>query len=411
MQLALLPKATRGRAVQARLTLHYGDVKSLAGSGEVPSFTAALLDRGTAKRSRQQIEDRFNELQAQVSFSGGPGSLAVSIVTVRDRLPAVIALVGELLRESSFPAEALEEVRAQTLAAIEAQRKEPEALVENTLDRHGDPYPRGDVRHARSFEEMEADVKAVTQAQLKAFHDRFYGASHAQFGASGDFDADAVREALRAAFGDWRSREPFTRVPQPLVPVAPERFVLRTPDKQNATMIVHQALPLNDLSPDYPAFLLANRMLGQGGSSHLWLRVREREGLSYDIRSGVDWNPHEPNSMWQASAIFAPQNQAKVEAGFREEVARALKEGFTERELEEAKKGLLSARALARSQDGNLASALVSNLYLGRTFLLSQQVDEAIARATTADVNAVLRKYLQPDKFVLGFGGDFKPQP
>jgi zinc protease len=221
----------------------------------------------------------------------------------------------------------------------------------------------------------------------------------------------AVRQALDAAFGNWTSKERFTRVPQPLVPVAPEEFVLRTPDKQNATMLVREALPLTDLSPDYPTFTLANRLLGQGGSSRLWLRVREHEGLSYDVRTGVDWNPHEPNSMWQASAIFAPQNRAKVEAGFREEVARALKEGFTERELDEAKKGLLSARSLARSQDGNLATALVNNLYLGRTFLVSQQVDEAIARATLADVNAALRNYLQPDKFVLGFGGDFKAQP
>ena len=411
MKAALLPKGTRGHAVHARLVLHLGTEQSLFGSGEVPAFTAALLDRGTARLSRQQIEDRFDRLQARVSFGGSGGSVNVGIVTVREKLPEVVGFVGELLRESSFPAEALEEVRTQTLAEIEAQRKEPDALVENTLDRHGDPYPRGDVRHARSFDEIEADVKAVTAAQLKAFHGRFYGASHAEFGASGDMDAAAVRRALEAAFGGWSSKEPFTRVPRPFVAVKPDEFVLDTPDKQNATMIVHQALPLNDLSPDYPSLTLANRLLGQGGSSRLWRRVREQEGLSYDIRSGVDWNPIEPNSMWQASAIFAPQNRAKVEAGFREEVARALKDGFTERELDEAKKGLLSARALARSQDANLAAALASNLFLGRTFLISQQVDEALARATLADVDAALRKYLQPGRFVLGFGGDFKRQP
>ncbi|MGE5118013.1 MAG: M16 family metallopeptidase [Betaproteobacteria bacterium] len=411
MKVALLPKGTRGQAVHARLTLHLGTEQSLFGSGEVPAFTAALLDRGTPKLSRQQIEDRFNRLQAQVSFGGEGGSVNVGIVTVRDKLPEVVTFVGELLREAAFPPEALEEVRAQTLASIEAQRKEPEALVENALDRHGDPYPKGDVRHARSFDALEADVRSVTAAQLKAFHDRFYGASHAEFGASGDMDAAALRRALETAFGGWSSKEPYARVPQPFVAVKPAEFVLNTPDKQNATMMVHQALPLNDLSPDYPAFTLANRLLGQGGNSRLWRRVREREGLSYDIRSGVDWNPIEDNSMWQASAIFAPQNRAKVETGFREEVARALKEGFTERELDEAKKGLLSARALARSQDRNLAAALASNLFLGRTFLVSQRVDEALARASLDEVNAALRKYLQPERFVLGFGGDFKQQP
>jgi len=408
MQVALLPKPTRGGAVHARLTLHYGSVSTLMGSGEVPEFTAALLDRGTSKMSRQQIADRLAELQAEVGFEGSGQNVTATIVSVRDKLPAVIALVGELLRDSTFPADALEEVRAQTLSSIESQRKEPGPLVDNALDRHGDPYPKGDIRHARSFDEIEADVKAATLAQIKAFHDRFYGASYAEFGASGDMDPNAVRQALEAAFGEWRSRETFTRAPQPLVPVAPEEFVIRTPDKQNATMMVREALPLSDLSPDYPTFTLANRLLGQGGNSRLWLRVREHEGLSYDIRSGVEWNQHEPNSMWQASAIFAPQNRAKVQAGFRDEVAQALQKGFTANELEEARKGLLSARTLARSQDSNLAAALAGNLFLDRTFMLSQQVDEAIARATLDEVNDALRKYLKPERFVLGFGGDFK---
>jgi zinc protease len=113
--------------------------------------------------------------------------------------------------------------------------------------------------------------------------------------------------------------------------------------------------------------------------------------------------------MWEAQASFAPQNQARVEAAFREEVARALKDGFTQRELDEARKGLLSARRLARAQDAVLAGALANNLYLDRTFAISQKVDDAIAAATLENVNAALRKYLKPDRFVFAFGGDFKP--
>ncbi len=85
-----------------------------------------------------------------------------------------------------------------------------------------------------------------------------------------------------------------------------------------------------------------------------------------------------------------------------------MKDGFTAQELEEAKKGLLSARSHARAQDGVLAAALANNLYLGRTFAVSQKVDDAIAAATLPGVNAALRKYLTPDRLVIGFGGDFE---
>ncbi len=409
MQVALLPKGARGQAVKARLTLRYGDEKSLFGSGDVPEFTAALLDRGTPTMTRQQIQDRFEALQAEVGFGASDTATTVAITTTRENLPAVIAIVGDILRNANFPAADLEELRQQTLSAIESQRKEPDALVAAALARHGDPYPRGDVRHARSFDEREADAKAVTIEQVRAFHKRFYGASHAQFSASGEMDADAVKTTLDKAFGDWKSTAPYARVPTPLVSVSPERIVIRTPDKQNATMLAMLALPLTDNDADYATFTLANAMLGRGGSSRLWERVREKEGLSYDVGSGVSWSSHEPNSMWQAWAIFAPQNQPKVEAAFREEVARALKDGFTQSELDEAKKGLLSARRLARAQDAVLAGALNNNLYLGRTFAISQKVDNEIAAASLDSVNAALRKYLKPDAFVVGFGGDFKP--
>jgi zinc protease len=408
MKVALLPKGSRGQAVQAVLTLHYGDAKSLFDIGSVPEFAAAMLDRGTAKLNRQQIQDRLDALNAQVQFGGSDTQLTVSIKTTRNNLPAVVALIGEVLREASFPASELEEVRTQTLADIESKRHEPMVLVRNAIDRHGNPYPPGDVRYAPNFDESAAQAKAVTVEQVRDFHARFYGASNAQFAASGDLDAAAVRDALESAFGNWNSAASFTRVPTPFVAVAPERFMIRTPDKQNSAMFVRQALPLAESDADYATFMLANFILGDEGNSRLWRRVREKEGLSYGVGSGVAWNSHEPNSMWRAYAIFAPQNQARVEAAFREEVARALKDGFTQRELDEARKGLLSERRLNRAQDSVLARTMNNNLYLERTFAVSQKVDEAIAAATLADVNAALRKYLKPEQFVIGFGGDFK---
>ena len=95
----------------------------------------------------------------------------------------------------------------------------------------------------------------------------------------------------------------------------------------------------------------------------------------------------------------------------REEVARALKEGFTAQELAEGQRGLLSFRRLSRAQDASLAGALGNNLYLGRTFEFSARVDAALAALTTEQVNAALRRYIKPDGFVIAFAGDFKSAP
>jgi zinc protease len=409
MKVAVLPKSTRGQAVHGTLTLRYGDEKSLANWGEVPSALAALLDKGTATLNRQQLQDKLDALQAEVGFSAAAGQLIVSWSTRKEHLPALITLLGEVLRHPALPADALEEVRQQALASLEEQSKEPEAVLEEAIARHGNPYPVGDVRYAPTFAETEADWKGVKIERVRAFHSTFLAANHAQVGIVGDLDAPAVKQALEAAFGDWRGQQPYARVPQPLVKLPPARLVLATPDKQNAAMSVALPVPLNDTDADYPAFMLANHLLGAGGDSRLWNRIREKDGLSYNVYSAVQWNPIEQNSRWMAAAIYAPQNRDKVEAAFREEVSKVLDKGFTQAEFESGKRGLLNFRRLSRAQDARLAAGWAANLYLDRTYAVAAKVDAALEALTLEQVNQALKRYLKPDQFVLGLAGDFKP--
>jgi len=413
LQVALLPKGTRGQTVHARLRLHYGDADSLKGQQTVSALAASLMDKGGAGMTRQQVADAFDRLQASVSFSGSGQSLTVAITTKRDRLPAVVELVGKLLRDPAYAPEPLDEARRQGLADIERQRKEPDAIIANRLARHGNPYARGDLRHARSFDEMEQDVKAVTPEQLKAFHRRFLSAAKGEFAAVGDLDAPAVTKALQAAFGDWRQPAggalSYQRVPQPLLARPPQRFVELTPDKANANLQGMLSLPISDRHPDHAALALANYIFGLGGNSRLWTRIRETEGLSYDVRSVLDWSSIDDNTQWAVSAIFAPQNQPKVEAALKEELARSLKDGFTQVELDQGRAGLLNFRRLSRAQDPVVAGALAQNLYLDRRFAFAQQVDDAMAKLTLEQLNAVWRRYIDPSRLVLAWGGDFKP--
>ncbi len=409
VQGALLPKGTRGNAVNAVLTLRFGDETSLFGQGQIAQAVAALLDKGTKTLTREQLQDRLDALKTELNVSASPGRVTLALVSRREHLPAAIELVGDLLRNPIFPADALDELKRSTLSGIEQQRKDPGAVARNALDRLGNPYRRGDVRYRATFGELVDDYNALSVEQLRAFHARFYGAGRGEFAAVGDMDPAQVRAALQKALGGWRDGAPFTRVPQPLVAVKSEQLMLATPDKPNATMLVRLGVPLTDTDADYPALLMANHLLGAGGNSRLWKRIREGEGLSYDVRSGIDWNNLERNSPWQASAIFAPQNRAKVEAGFREEIARALQDGFSAQELREGQASLINFRQLSRAQDGGVAFTLANNLYLGRSFGLQAQVDEAIGKLTLEQVNAALRQYVTPQSFVSAFAGDFKP--
>ena len=431
LKLALLPKGTRGGTVQARLTLRFGDETSLRGQAMAVSAMGALIDKGGAGLSREQIRDAFDKLRAQVGISAGGQGLSVAITTVREHLPAVITLVGKLLREPAFPADALDERRRQQLAGIASQRSEPGAVAANALQRHGNPYPRGDLRYTATFDETVQDVQGLTLAAVRAVHQRFLSAANGEFSAVGDLDAGAVRRALESALGDWAAPAagaagvadvagvaggagtaqagPFVRVPQPWLAPQPTRQLLATPDKPNANLVLDQPLAINDTHADFAALLMANHLLGGDTRSRLWSRIREQDGLSYDVRSGLSWNPFELHSRWSASAIFAPQNRPKVEAALQEEVARALKDGFSAAELAAGQTSVLSQRRLGRAQDPAVAGALGSNLYLQRNFALHQLNDDRIAALTLDQVNAALRRYVDPASWAVFWAGDFKP--
>lgn len=412
VRVALLPKATRGEAVNLAIVLHGGDAALMQGQAENLGFIAAMLDKGTRQLGRQQLADRLDELQTQLGvahLANEPGSFMLRAQTRRAHVPALLALVGQMLREPAFEPAVVEELKRQALADLEAARKEPETILEEALARHETPYRRGDVRHPRSIDERIEDVKAVTPEALRALHAKLFGAGFIELSLVGDFDAATARAAASRAFDGWPTPVAYQRVRfEPRQP-APTRMVLRTPDKANAVFMATLPLPVGERDDDHVPLMLANHLLGGGGNSRLWLRVREKGGLSYDVGSAIQWDVHERNSWWLLNAIYAPANRQAVETAVREEIERTRRDGFTARELAEAKDGLLKLRQLSRAQDGTLALQWTRHLNLGRSFAHAADIDARIQRTTLEQVNAALRRYLDPQHLVWGVAGDFPP--
>jgi len=406
MKVALLPKKTRGQTVRIALQIDQGDEKSLFATMPQGSLTADMLARGTAKRSRQEIEDAIDRHRAKVTFTGAAARTGATAETVRDQLPDTLRLIAEMLREPSFPAAEFAKLQREEITGLESSRTDPEAIARRSLRRYGNPYPAGDSRYVPTLDEEIALVRKTTVEDLKRFHTRFIGGT-GEIAIVGDFDADAVRGILAESFGTWPKAAPYARVPAPMVKKTPTVITFETPDKANAALSGDLSLSISDESSDYGATAVASYILGETGSSRLFKRIRERDGLSYGVYSYVGWNSFEPNSTLNLVAIFAPQNRARLAAAVSEEFTRAAREGFTDAEVADAKASLLKRRLLARTQDANVAAALVQQAYLGRTFAFSAKGDAAIEAATTAEVNAAFRKYVQPEALALVYAGDF----
>jgi zinc protease len=407
MKLALLPKKTRGGAVHFALTMHYADEQSAFGNQAVGNLTGSMLLLGTTKRNRQEIEDALDKLRADVTAHGSATGASVSGQTYARELPDTLRLVAEALRTPSFPVAERDKLVREQLTELDASRADPQSIALRAVRRNGNPYPTGDPRYVPTLDEEIASIKGVTVEAAKAFHGKFYGTNNAELALVGDFDPGAMRALATELFGSWNSAVPYARVPEPLVPNKPATLKLEVADKANAFLVSRVALPLNDMSPDYPAFLVANYLLGASPTSRLWERLRQKEGLSYGTGTSFRVSSFEPNSTLAAYAIFAPQNLDKVRAGITEEIAGAVKSGFTDVEVSHARTGLLEERRAHRAEDGSITGDLASQAHLGRTWARSAAVDQAIEKLTAADVSAALAKYVKPAEFAYAFAGDF----
>ena len=408
MKVALLPKKTRGGSVRGSIVLRFRDVKSLTGRSAVADLTADMLTRGTAKKTRQQIQDEIDRLKARVRVSGGTGTASVSIETTRENLPKVLDLVAEILKEPSFPASELEILRQENLAQIDQMKTEPQSVASTAFTRRMSPYPKGDPRYTSTPDESLAEYKAATLDEVKAFWKESYGASNGEAAFVGDFDEAATSAQLAALFGSWKSPSPYARVPAVFTDVPADAVRLETPDKANALFLAGQNLALKDEDPDYPALLLANYMFGGGFlNSRLAVRIRQKDGLSYGVGSGLTARPLDAAGLFTVYAIHAPQNTAKLEAAVREEIERARKEGFTADELTAARSGWLQSRQVSRSQDAELAGLLQRHLFLGRTLAWDAELEKRVSALTPEQVGAAFRKWIDPAKISVVRAGDF----
>ena len=412
LKVALLPKRTRGGTVVVNGVFHFGDENSLRGRDVASSLTGAMLMRGSRSLDRTGIDRRLEELQTQGSVGGNLQAATLSLQSRREQLPEALALMASLLREPAFPESEFEQLRLQIVTSLEASRQEPGSIAGRALSQHFDPWPAGHPLHALDLDESLAAVRALRREDLVAFHRDFYGTADGEIAIVGDFDPAAVKRQLQELFAGWRSGRPYASIATAYTAVAPLDQRLAAPDKPNAVLLARHNLALRVTDADYPALVVANRVFGGGAlKSRLGDRIRQKEGLSYGVSSGISADDSrtgkDDSGSFTIQAIAAPQNVDKVEAAMREELARLVAGGITAEELRDAVSGLLTEREQGRGNDGTVSGMLQDQLFFGRTMAFTAGLDDTYRALTLDQVNAAIRRHLKPEQLTVIAAGDF----
>ena len=430
MKLAMLPKQTANGRLSAAVELHFGDQASLSGKNAAAQFAGSLLMAGTKNKTRQQIQEEMQKLDAQITVSGGGGAGAgggrggrggggggggggmanasASISAPAANFEAALRLAAEILKEPAFPEAEFDRTKAQRLRSLAEPPTDPAQLSQEALQRHLSPFAKGDAQYTLTREEQIAEIEKVTLDDAKKFYAQFYGANHGEFAIIGQFDRAAIQKLAEELFGKWNSAPAYQRLVTPFKPVPAINRKIETPDKANAQFEAGERLQFSETDPDYPAMVLANYMFGGSITARIPNRIRNNEGLSYSVTTSLSVPSEGDAALFSGMAIANPANVPKVEASFKDELAKTLSGGFTAEEVAQAKKAYADARLVGRSSDAALLTQMASHEQLGRTFQWDGDLEAKIQALTPAQINAAFRKHIDPAGISIVKGGDFK---
>lgn len=412
IKVTLLPKKTRGSIVNLRLNFRYGNAEALKGLAVAAELMPQMLNRGSENMTRQQITDELNNYRAQLRVTGSPGVMSLSVQTSRENVAKVLDIVKEILKHPLFPKEELEIIREEQIAQINQQLSDPVSLAMTTISRRISPYPPEDPRYVPTMEEEAERVKAVTVEQIKDVYTRMLASTVGELTIVGDFESEQLIPAVDEFTQGWASEVKFERLARVSVnnqKGAHEQIL--TPDKPNAAYVAAMTIPMRDDHPDYPALSIGNFVLGSSGlSSRLGDRLRQKEGLSYSVQSSLQPSAVDERTTFFLFAISNPDNAPKVHEAIQDELKRLLENGITTEELDAAKAGYLQEQQVQRTEDRAIVQMLEVYAFIGRDMKFVSEFEDRISKLTIEEVNAALRKHIDPNRLFIVQAGDFKAE-
>ncbi|VTR92765.1 peptidase m16 domain-containing protein : Peptidase M16 domain protein OS=Planctomyces limnophilus (strain ATCC 43296 / DSM 3776 / IFAM 1008 / 290) GN=Plim_0240 PE=3 SV=1: Peptidase_M16: Peptidase_M16_C: Peptidase_M16_C [Gemmata massiliana] len=406
---SLLPRKTRGETVILKLALRYGDERSLAGLSAACRLLPEVMLHGTREYDFAALDRELVKLDnAGIVATGELGAIQFLVQCKRQHVPQALKLLGAVLREPTFPKDEFETLRRAKIESLRGALKDPESLAVRALVRKLQPHPRGDVRYTPTIEEAIARYEAVTLEQVRKVYTEQLGGTSGELAVVGDFDPEPTVRQVQELLDGWKTGTPYQRIASAVgTRTDGGTEVINTPDKENAVYLAGHMLTVRDTDPDYPALMVGNYILGNPMASRLWDRVREKDGLSYSVQSIFSPGDLDPVATLEFVAICNPANMPKVRRAMTEEIERLLKSGVTREELDAAKTAILTNRRTFT--DAEIVAKLMDDLFTGDSFKAFAGRSRKVRELTVEDVNAALRKHIDPKKLVVVEAGDFRP--
>jgi zinc protease len=367
----------------------------------VASLTASMMSEGTKRRDGEALSNAMQLLGTTLGVGIGAESGGVSFVSTTGKFAPALDLLADVLLNSTFPADALERLRAQRLVSLSQAKAQPGSVAARVFPRvlYGTAHPYGAMT-------TEASLKAITRDDVVAFYKAYCQPGRAVIVVTGDVKVADVKAAIEKALAGWTAGGSRPAFDYPAVPGKRPTtiYLVDKPGAAQSTFAVGLPGPPRSTA-DYYAISVMNTMLGGFFQSRLNANIREEKGYSYGVTSGFAFG-RGPGAFRAGGDIISEKSDAALVEFMKELKGIQGARPVTDEELKTAKDALVQRLPAAFESISSISGAITTIWAQGLPDTYYQQYGAAVAAVTKADVLRVAKQYIDLDHLNIVIVGD-----
>lgn len=374
--------------IAARIFIRAGSCNENPQQSGLAHLLSTVLTKGCDGLSSLQIAEHVESMGAGLSADSAADYFLVSLKTVTADFADILGLAGRIMRSPTFPEVEVELERRLALQDIRSQKEQPFTIAFDQLRQvmyQNHPY-------AMSVLGDETTMGGLTRADLVKYHQTYFRPDNIVISIAGRVTLEDAVTLVENIFGDWQApSEPLPIVHFPHIKVEPQQRLKVQQTQQSVIMLGYLGPSVR--SPDYGALKLLSTYLGNGLSSRLFVELREKRGLAYEVSAFF------PTRLHPASFVVymgtAPENTSIALTGLRTEVDLLSSNQLEESALQAAKNKILGQYALGKQSNGQIAQVYGWYEILGLGIDFDFLFQELIAGVTVEDAIAAASQYLR----------------
>lgn len=374
--------------IAGRIFVRAGSCYEQVEQAGLAHLLSAVMTKGCDGLSSLEIAEKVESVGASLSIDAGTDYFLLSLKTVTADFAEILTLSGLLLRSPTFPENQIELEKRLALQDIRSQKEQPfnlafEQMRQAMYQQH--PY-------SRSVLGTETTVSSITRTDLAEFHQAHFRPDNMVISIAGRITSEAAQELATKVFGDWQAPEESRHILDlPAISVLPKSCLKPLNTQQSIVMLGYMGPSVS--APGYTALKLLSTYLGNGLSSRLFVEMREKRGLAYEVSAIYS------TRLFPASFIVymgtAPENTSIALNGLRQEVERLCNTELSAEEVQTAKNKILGQYALGKQTNAQIAQIYGWYEILGLGIEFDHEFPELINKVSPKLAMTAANSYLQ----------------